>query len=396
MLIDSCMSGFYTLSDSNKIDSITFLDNFLEHGCAVLASCNASQESRFVPGKPVSLFTALLCIALTSPYTIRDGTKTFEEIAERVVMMAKNWNERNPSRTQTPIYRSNVGGTVVFNVGEYHPYKAQAFFFETVDYIVTSVEPVHAGTAKRYSCNVILKKPSSTEDVIRVCKETLNRVQNAEIYENEISEKRWRGKKVNVVFLFFGYDESDVQNSNFAYRAIWADGMQAGNKGYWYNQSRNSKIIDDIWIEQTPHYDFMHKFNAENTGDETDLRQETDRIISRMISLAESVIAEFHEYQNEIYNEKEFIHKIRPFLEDINSLYIDETNLDLPPSHLRKWCQSCSSLAATIHDFFVYYDSRFLYRRTEQNRTQCMIVSIKRYHKELRKLRDEEHRLFEE
>lgn len=81
---------------------------------------------------------------------IREGKKSLESINEAIFHFAKIWNAKHPSQTQTPIFRSNIGGTIFFDVEEYKPYRIANVYEETEAYIIYNVAPVHTGLAKRY------------------------------------------------------------------------------------------------------------------------------------------------------------------------------------------------------------------------------------------------------
>lgn len=384
VLIDSCMSGHFSLSVPKAMNPISWTDGFVENGCIVLSSCNKTQLSGFHPQVPISLFTSFLCEAFTSRFLTHDGCKSFEDIKEWVLLRAKSWNEQNPHRKQTPIFRSNVGGTIMFKVDDLKPYIPGEYYAEHEDYIIYSIEPMHNGIAKRYSVKVLLKKPTTNDQIAQIMCRIITELESVEIFQSQRCETMWQGKKPNIVFSYFGYDESDIVNANYAYRAIWADDNQ--DKGWWYKTIKDSRVIDDIYVVSTSYYDIMHKFNAENTEDASNLIEHTKKIISGMINYAEQVIHQFNEYQNENINEAEFISYCTPLFKEISRLYFAETELGIPPVTIHEWSQRCSNIAATIHDFTLYYGDKCLTDRTADNRLQCMKRAIRRYQDDLRAL----------
>lgn len=385
VLIDSCMSGNYSLSLPKPIDPISWIEGFVEHGCVVLSSCDKTEQSRFHPNAPISLFTVFLCEAFTSPNTIRKGNKSFEDIKEWVLLRARAWNAQHPDKKQTPTFRSNVGGTVMFKVENWKPYTSGEFYAEHDGYIIYSIEPIHTGIAKRYSVKVILKQPSTADDVAKLSTKIVSELENVEIYQSEQFEKRWRTKKPNMIFMYFGYDISDIANANYAYRTIWVDDKQ--DRNWWYRASKDSAIINDINVIVIPYYDMMHKFNLDHTDDADHLVKQTKDIMGKMISNAELVICEFREYQNGSIDENEYIQHCTPFFEEISRLYFAQSELEIPPVELNEWSQKYSNIAATIHDFTLFYSEKFLKERTPENRIQCMKMAIRTYQDELQDLK---------
>ena len=106
-----------------------------------------------------------------------------------------------------------------------------------------------------------------------------------------------------------------------------------------------------------------------------------------MVTLAEQIISLFNEFNNKQLTEEKLVASIESVIPELDKLYFAENNLDFPPSELEEWCQCCSNLAATIHDFTLFYNSKYLSTRTPENRKSCMDITIKRYYQDLEKLK---------
>ena len=91
-----------------------------------------------------------------------------------------------------------------------------------------------------------------------------------------------------------------------------------------------------------------------------------------------------------LYNDYLFIAAITPIVEEINRLYHTENQLDIAPSELKEWCTNCSSLAATINDFTLYYTQKAFLERSPENRKACADLAIKEYYKCLEDLKNTE------
>ena len=159
---------------------------------------------------------------------------------------------------QTPIYRANIGGTISFDVEDYKPYMPEKYYDETEKYIIYDVEPIHAGQVKRFSVKVILKEPLSLEEISTVNHEIIEKVRSLNISKNKNMELRWKNRKANIVFCFFGLDETDVLNGIFLCRTTWVDETQ--DKSQWYGKDKNTEIIDDICFNINTGYDFIKRF----------------------------------------------------------------------------------------------------------------------------------------
>ncbi len=385
LFLDCCHAGNFEVNGSAALDIDATVDNFAGKGYAVFASSSAVQVSQKHPDKEISLFTSFLCDALLNRFTIREGKKSLYDIQKLLLLMLKIWNKGNPSKMQTPIYRANLGGTVYFDVEDYHPYVTGRFFQDSATYTIYSVEPTHNGIAKRYSVKVILKVPMVFSDIAAINHEIVDRVKNLNIYGGPRQEMLWKNKPANLVFCYFGLSETDLVNNNYICHTTWADETQ--DKKWWYKTGNNFETIDDINFSINPYYDFMKQFTAEHTASRAKLVAETKEIIHRMISLAEQIISIYNEFLNNEESEAELINKISRIAPEINELYFRETDLDIPPDDIAKWCNQCSAIAGCIHDLTLYYSNKVFLTRTPKNRRACMDMSIRQYYKDLEQLK---------
>lgn len=385
LFLDCCMAGNFTVTDSAVFNINETADEFAGKGYAVIASSNATQYSYGHPDKPISLFTSFLCEALTDTHIIREGKKSLYDINKLLFLFLEIWNKNNPNQIQNPIYRANIGGTIFFEIQDYQPYLIENFFEETENYIIYAVEPTHSSIAKRYSVKAILKQPFSFTEISLLNHEIVGKVKVLNIYQNKIQEQRWQGKTASLIFCYFGLDEADIINCNYICHTTWADETQ--DKDWWYRLNKSCEIINGIHFNIHSYYQTLKIFTDEHTGTKEKLIIETRTIMSSMITLAEQAISKYNEFLNSSMNEYEFVEDMTNIIPQIEKLYFAEGNLDIPPNELKEWCQYCAGLSATIHDFTLFYNQKYLSRRTSQNRKACMDISINQYYKDLEKLK---------
>lgn len=388
VILDSCMSGNFRVNQTALISEEMNIAEFFGKGYAVISSSSATQYSYGHPDKPVSLFTSFLCEAITDQYIIKKGYKSLYDIQKLLFLYLEIWSKNNPNQQQNPIFRANMGGTILFPIEEYTPYEVKRFYCETDNYIIYSVEPIHSGIAKRYSVKVILKEPFSFKEMAEINHEVINKMRKVEIYQNKQAQARWMGKKANIIFCYFGRDEFDIINSNYICHTTWVDEKQ--DKGWWYRLNKNCEIIDEIHFNIHAYYSSLRIFVQENTCDEKSLIFQTKEIISQLISLGEKVVSLYNEFLNNTITEKELVEAMKPIIPLLNKWCFAETELEIPPKEVKDWSQSCSNLAGTIHDFTLFYNTKYLLGRTSDNRRMCMNITIKRYYEDLEKLKIEE------
>lgn len=379
VLIDSCHSGNKNIYLEPSIDITSTVDGFVGHGCAVMASCDFGEVSGFDSTRPLSLFTRILYDAFTNRYLIKQGKKSLEDIKNYVDRLSNIANQTaNP--VQHNAFRSSIVGTIFFDVEKYTPYKIAKIHKETDKYIICSVTPVHADV-KRISLEVILKYPCTEADLADITNEIKVDALHYEVYTSQISEKRFRGLPNNILFMYFGYDETDIINHNYSFRSIWVDEYQ--DKAHWYNKNNSSVIINDVRVSKIRHYDFTKKIISENNSDDNELMNMTRDCMYKMIRCAEKYISEFREYVNRTISEQELISNTRTIASEIRSLYFLQSDFPIASNDLHEWQNAFADLAAVIDDFVLCYDLNSLKNRDCQNRMQLFELTKDRYNKSL-------------
>ncbi|WP_060207220.1 caspase family protein [Sporosarcina koreensis] len=391
IILDSCMSGNFKVEETAKLSVDTEIADFFGKGSVVISSSNATQYSYGHPAKPVSLFTSFLCEALKDKLLIKKGKKSLHDIQKLLFLYLDIWNKSNPNHKQNPIFRANLGGTILFPVETYIPYKTKEFYNETENYIIYSVEPTHSSIAKRFSVKIILKRPLSFKEISSINYEIVEKVKREEIYKSEQEEFKWKGLNANIVFCYYGRDETDMTNSNFICHTTWIDETQ--DKKWWYRKSDKTETIDGVYFNFHSYYTTLKIFQQENIGEEKTLIFQTKEIISQLVTLAEKVINIYNEFLNETKTEQQFIDEMNLLASLIEKWYFAETELTLPPKEIKEWCSACSGLTATIHDFTLFYNEKALATRSFDNRIACMNITKERYYEDLEKLKFEEARM---
>jgi hypothetical protein len=385
IFIDSCMSGNFNVSQTASYSINETIEDFLGRGYVIFASSKECQFSYGHPDKPLSLFTSFLCEVLKDVYLIKKGKKSLDDIKKLLFLYLDIWNKKNPTRQQHPIFRANMGGTIFFDIQEYHPFHTTRIYEETNDYIIHSVEPLHHGLAKRYAVKVILKSPFSFEEISVLNHEIVKKVKKVDVYQNEMAESCWRGKNANLVFCYYGRDDSDIVNDNYLCDTTWVDDSQ--DKKWWYRLDSNSSIINDVYFRFHSYYESLKVFTENNCGTKEKLINENKLIITQLITLAEQVIGLYNEFLNESISEETLVNKMDKLIPLIEKLYSKETNLAIPPNELHDWSQCCLSIAGTIYDLTLFYNKKNFESRTYQNRIDCMNLKIRSYYEDLEDLK---------
>lgn len=338
------------------------------------------------PDKPISVFTSFLCDALRDKLIIRKGIVSLNEIQKLVCLYSQVWSHRNTNKQQHPIFRANMGGTIHFKVHNYTPYQPTKIYEECEDYIIYDVKPCHIGVTKRYSVEVILKAPLSLDEIGQVSLEVTQKVRSAEVYNNANTQLYLSGKLADIVWIYFGRDESDMIRNTYLCITTWVDDSQ--NKDWWYRVDNvDSFMINNVHFKLLPYYESLRRLNQENMGSQERVVNETKNMLASLVTLAEKIIFQFNEYKNAILTEQELIDELETILSTVNEYYIKSTDFAIPPDDIKEWSEACSLLFGTIHDLSLYYNKRNIPQRTTENRKACMEMTISRYYSDLENVR---------
>ena len=386
IFLDCCFSGNYSVSKTSEFNIEKTVAEFQGKGYAVFSSSNSSQVSYGHPDKPISVFTSFLCDALQDKHIIKQGKITLYNIQKLVSLYLEVWSKRNPDKQQRPIFRANMGGTIFFDVHDYKPFYTSEIYAEFNKYIIYKVESNHTGIAKRYAVKVILKEPLSLNEIGEISLEIKDRVKTAEIYNNEIAQKKWESKLANIVWIYFGRDESDMINGNFICHTTWIDDKQ--DEKWWHRvNNKDTFILNGIHFNIHSYYEQLKSFNQENTGSKDEIILKTKEILANMVTLAERVVWLFNEYKNGILTETELFERIDSSISELDRYYFMSMDLEIAPDIIRDWNQACVVLFGTIHDFTLFYNKKYISQRTTKNRKACMEMTVAQYYSDMDKVR---------
>lgn len=385
IILDCCHSGSFNFDEVAQLKDGATLEEFLGQGCAIMASCSSVQTSGFHPKNDISLYTSFLCDALKNKFIVREGKKSLESINKTIRLYAKVWNERNKNKIQYPIFRSNIGGTLFFEVSDYKPYQKENIYEETDKYIIYEVEPLHHAQAKRYAVKILLKHPCTFEEISNITKEINNKAINYEVYSNETSKAHYSGKPANIIWCYFGNDEEDMVNCNYVCHTTWVDDSQ--DKSHWYRGKKNSFFVNDIFIDNNPSYELIKDMQKCNM-DKQEYISITKEYLANLINTAEKYIQLFREYQNHTFSEHSFSNLILPLNKEFSNWYFRLIELPCPPIEINKWADSILQIACTIHDLSLFYSKENINTWKSDNKLWLVENTIKIYGQELESLKN--------
>lgn len=381
IILDSCHSGAFSISEIAIQETV---EEFVGKGYAVMASCGADETSGFDKNESMSLYTRFVCDAISSSTIIRKGKKSLESINQLVTRFAELWNKKHPDKIQNPIFRSNIGGTIYFDIDSYIPYQNKKIYEETDDYIIYDVEPCHQISAKRYAIKVILKHYCTNYQIADIASEIQKKAMEYESYYNKISEQRFYKKSPNIIWCYFGYDIDDMKLGQFLCRTTWVDESQ--DKDYWYKSNKNSVLIKDIHIEFYTFYKLLKEIQDIKIGKD-ELIKTTREYTKKLITLAEKHRSFFQEYLNNTLTETQLVNEFININDSIENLFFLQSDLPIPQSDIIDWAREHANLACIIHNFSLYYNKKYIDKWSSEQRKFLMKRTILDYEQALEKLK---------
>ncbi|MEK3728364.1 caspase family protein [Lysinibacillus sp. FSL W8-0953] len=389
ILLDCCFAGNFSIPHAIKLNIEEAISEFSGKGYAVFASSNASQTSGFHLEKPISLFTYFLCESIQDTHIVKQGKISLYDIQKLSSFYINIWNKKNPERKQTPIFRSNMGGTIYFTVEDYKPFYKKQVYLERDQYIIYDVSPMHTGLVKRYSTKVILKEIVDFDELANLALEIVDYTKKQEVYNHDLSEKKFAGLPANIVWIYFGRDEDDMINSNFICHTTWVDESQ--DKTRWYKKiNHDNFIIKNIHFNVHAYYEQLKSFTLENTGDDFTVISKMKTLLASIIPLAEKAIKLYQDYKNNDLTEEELFNSFEKVIPEIEKNYFLSTDIEIPPTQIKNWYEACIGLFGTIHDFTLFYNKLYKSQRDTNNRIACMDMTIKHYYEDLEKVKEYE------
>lgn len=364
IFLDCCYSGNYYLPSEASITIEQNLSSYVEHGCAVLASCASEQKSTFHQERKISLFTSFLSDALTDGTIIRKGKKSLEDICNLVRFYSKCYSKIHPDILQTPTFRSNIPGSIFFDVEPYTPYIQNNFYRDTEKYIIYKVEPCHTTCLKRYCVKVILKDKYSTEQVQFIIQEIVKLSDTFNVYSSQSTELLLMWKATSMIAIYFGYDEIDMNEGIFA---SWCEcNIDTGKVTIHENKSYFD--IKALSVNEFSDQEYVNSVRV---------------IIYQIIDSTQKIIGFFHEYENQIISESLMFEKSTIFSQAIHTLFIKLGDMPVPSPNIRQWMNSCDNVSSAAVDIGLYYNENRNGTWDTEIRKTLMNLAIKNYNKAL-------------
>ena len=421
VILDCCYSGDFQTEGTRGMSLEDSAESFAGHGMAILASSSANEVSRLDESGQYSLYTGIVNMAMLSRRNVRQGRISLHAIQQNIQELMEIWNNHYPEQRQQPIFRSNIGGTIYFEVEPWHPQKPQeinGIHKENEFYTICSTKPLDTAKLKRLSVFVIAKRTSDGSSDSQDLKDSSKIAQLTKRIVEEICETG----HYDAIWCYFGYDESDMIHHLYYAHSVWArnDELQK----MYFRSSKDSFVQDGICVVENTSYRMLRRMREENQAGsvqsaERDLEHsgnlgekapgklsganlseeeyvlETKKILVEVVSLAEKFLVSFQEVANHTISAEEVKVNYQEWRRRVKTLYLRLSDGAIPPDHLYAWTEQVVDVAGCVTDLAILLEEQ---NRSNQNgfderESWLMNHAVKQYYEGLEKLKEVEKKL---
>lgn len=353
IILDCCHSGAAKAPDMVMLqrDLDLRLEDFVDHGTTIMASSGAEQKATFVEDH--SLYTGLLCKAILSDRTTRNGRKSLWDINDVVLYLMEQWNTEHEDKIQYPVFRSSEIGSLSFMVGDSEDESKEqdrgksVQVLATDDYTITSVKSLSTASVKRNCAFVMLKSDNSEENIIRITCEVSGLVKKMNL------DNRHAGSEAKVVWCYFGADASDMIKSNYFLYTIWTKDVE--QKRILFCDNKNAHVVGDVYIYCNSSYELVRKLN-EPDADPEEYMQSLNVAISDIINMGEMFVRDLTEVYNKTMDICTFRDAYKVWIRKVKKDYLRLTDMSSPPDEIYEYSENVLDLAGWLVDLGIFVD----------------------------------------
>lgn len=387
VIMDCCYSGNFWLDSVMQMDIEKTVSDFAGHGIAVMASSASNEKSWLGIDGTHSLYTGILTTAMTVNRKIRQGRVSLADINEEVKKLIKTWNLRNPDRSQHPIYRASLGGTIFFQVEEYKPYQTLQIYLEKSNYIIEAVEPVSSLKEKRLAVFILVKEKSSARQLFDITRNVVQEVKYIDVYSTLKLENIHGHKAADAIWCYFGYDESDMVNHRYFARSIWCSNRELRKK--YFRAEKNAEVIRGIWIVQDSSYEMVRKLQ-QTTIFKEQFQELAKKLLGKTVSMAEQFIRDIEEIDNRTKTVVEVQREYMSWIRQVYEEYYKMIEIPVPPNELHDWFSVVEDLVGCVLDMALE-----LRKSMEDNELDRWVIRncVRRYYGDLERMKELESQI---
>lgn len=259
-------------------------------------------------------------------------------------------------------------------------------------YHVLQIEDVSHGTAKRYSADLLVNETLDKHEIRQIVRAETEILKVKEIYRNEQTESRWRGKRAHVVWLFLFSSREDFADYNPFCRSQWIDDELSSRSSP--TRLKGDDAIDNIVIDWSKDYsakknlyDNFHVSRDDYLDQASDILASLTHVVLQAIALTKRMEADEMTYDDYLAQMKQ----IEP---EITALDERASNIGVPPPELKPFTEAFRSMVGYAYNITLPFSERG--RTTWQKRNRQLLVNqaIRYYLREQKHVETELQKLY--
>ena len=211
-------------------------------------------------------------------------------------------------------------------------------------------------------------------------------VRYSDVYASERSAERFQGKPVDVIWCYFGHDETDLIRGNHFAHSIWTEDEKL--KDVYYKPGRNSETIRDIFVSWNTSYHIVREIQ-ESDAPEARILSDYRMLSNRMIKGAETFIRDLEEAENQKISLSTLKAAHLDWIREIRNLYFHLADAEVVPIRYHQWGEAVLEMAGWIVDAALWLEKE---APEGEGNEWLLRESIRRYYQALEKLRAEEEK----
>ena len=234
----------------------------------------------------------------------------------------------------------------------------------------------------------VITKTDDESALPRITNEIAGQIKNSDVYSSSQSEERFRGKTADVIWCYFGHDETDLVRSNHYAYTIWAQKPEI--RKLYFRENRNAEIVDGVYVFWNTSYGMVRELQKTDTPDEQILA-DYRKLEKLLIGKAEEFRTVLDEMDNAVeegldpavFSSEEsnaaagaaVPERFREWIREVRNLYYQLTDIPPAPAASSRWSEAVLDLAGWVVDLAVlmeYNQDEWLIRETVRRYEQSL------------------------
>ncbi|MDD4370158.1 MAG: caspase family protein [Anaerostipes sp.] len=384
VLLDCCHSDV----GDNLIPSIEpskIVEDFYASGISIFSSCKKSEKSTSENGT-ISVFTDCLCNALRDKHLVQNGKLYFHDFQNLVSIYAANYNRKHPDETQTPIMRTSMIGTAVFEAKNYKVNRKfnRSYSFHSDSISLLDIKPEvksnKENSRKFIGLKVITHKDWLDNDIEEIIISVIKILEKSNIEVAGWKEALVKNHPIEIGYMIIYRDEIDYDATNSYCQATWT---LHRDQNWHHNTIIESTYKGFYSYKKNTLYDYYKADRIKNTYSDDELIMFWKEHVMKVNIKTGEFDKAYHAYKAEDISLMELREQANIIYNELREEYeeCDNARFPIPFSEYKEF-DKISSEVVSLARGLVFISGFFKTEETEENvKSRIELELSKYYHK---------------